>query len=672
MELVGTRTKTSTRRRGLAGLVAAVLGLTACSLGDSPGSQPSPGADQMAASLASALEEGTIDGLPLAGDASRAELDYQQATGAMDGLVPEVSVGAITYDSAGTTATVELGQTYSFDQGDWEFTSSATLTWTDNQWLVDWNPTVVHPQLTSTTRLYYERTQADRGSITGAGGVAIVEDRTVYKVGIDKTRVDQAQQDASARALAALVGVDAEAFAQQVAASGPQAFVLAITLRQGQVPSQIGDVAGASALETTLPLAPWSNFADGLMGTAGEATAEAIEAGDGKVVEGDIVGLSGLQAEHDEQLRGSPGHTISIIPRSESQLASLPPATPDASSSSSGTATPGAGSSSTQPSASSSGSSGSGDEQLLFSLAAVDGTDLETTIDLELQRKAEGVLAAYTSELVMAVVLDRQTGAILAAANSPVEESQNFALTGAYPPGSTMKIVTSLALIRRGMTPDSLVNCTETAEINGRVFHNYNGYPSAYNGMIPLRTAVQKSCNTAFMNASLDLSPDELRDAAASLGIGMDLDAGFDAFYGTVPTLDDSVVRAASAIGQGDVLVSPMALAAEAASAASGHTVVPYLLTQQVPTSTGQALTESEAAALRDLMGAVVQSGGTLSQMAGVLDGAKSGTAEYTNDDPPKTHSWVVGYDDRYAVSVMQYTNNGGSIPQDVVTALLS
>lgn len=647
--------------RRVAVVLAFVLALTSCGQGSPLAPKPPEGAPAVAEQLAQALHSGSVGALPVTGDAERVVLDHAQLMGGMDDLLPEVSVGGIDYDASGLVASVQLNQRLAFAQGDWTFASAATLRHGEAGWQVEWSPAIVHSELSATSRLYYERTAAKRGSILDAGGAAIVEDRPVYRVGIDKTRADPEQLDASARALAALVGIEADPYAELVAAAGPQAFVLAIVLREGQVPPAIEQIPGASAFATTLPLAPTSTFARGILGVAGEATAEVISASGGAVQMGDIVGLSGLQKIHDEQLRGQPGHSVFMIKRSEAQLASLPPPTP----------TPGSVASVAPSSAGSPSPSATPKppNQLLFSLAPVDGEPLRLTMELDLQRRAEDLLAGYQS-LVMVAVLDRQTGAILAAANSPTAGAQSFVTTGRYPPGSTMKVATALALIRRGYTPDSTVQCSRTAEVNGRVFSNYPGYPASLTGQISLRTALEQSCNTAFINAGRELGATELHDAAASLGIGVDFETGFDAFYGAVPPSDDPVVRAAATIGQGNVLMSPMAMAAEAASAGSGHTVIPYLLAGQQPTPTAAPLTDDEAAKLRDMMGAVV-AGGTLMGLRGVLEGGKSGTAEYTNDDPPKTHSWTIGYAGRYAICVMDY-DHGGTLTQDVLRAMLA
>ncbi len=625
-------------------LLAATMVLTGCAGGIFK-SKPAPGGADAAGQLAAALAAGSINDLPLAGDRGRAILDYQQATGALDGIRPRVEVGTVDYSDSGTEAIVQLNQSYDFDQGSWSYTSSAPMSYLDNQWQIEWSPSIVHPKLTQTTRLHDERTSPHRGAILDNQGFAIVEDRPVYRVGIDKTLLDPEQFESSARALAELVEIDADPYIEQVMASGPQAFVLAITLREGQVPAELDSILGAIAIGTTLPLAPSSTFARGLLGTVGEATAEDIAEGNNKIAPGDIVGKSGLQGIHDADLRGLPGHTVSIIERSESQLEKLPPQVVDPEPQPS-----------SSPDTSSTSNSPTADRKVLFAVAPVNGTPLQLTLDTDLQRKAESIVAPYGDNLVMLVVLDKTTGGVLAAADSPAAGVQSFSTSGAYPPGSTMKLSSSLALIRQGYTADSSVDCSSSATINGRVFKNHPAYPTALTGMVPLDTAVAASCNTAFLNASREISAKQFRSAAASLGLGVDYDTGFGAFYGSVPEMDDPVEHAAGMIGQGQVLMSPLALTAEAASVANGRTTIPYLVEGLQPTSTAQPLSAEEAAILRDLMEQVVTRG-TATQMNGILQGAKTGTAEF--GDASQSHSWIVGWNDQYAICAMSYNGDG-------------
>ena len=258
------------------------------------------------------------------------------------------------------------------------------------------------------------------------------------------------------------------------------------------------------------------------------------------------------------------------------------------------------------------------------------------------------------------VVLDRSTGNVLAAANSPASGGNADATFGRYAPGSTFKIATSLALLRHGLTPTSHVDCPREVTINGKVFHNYSDYPSTGYGRITLAQAVAYSCNTAFIKLSATLAAGDLPAAAASLGVGVDYDAGFASFFGSVPPAGDAVVKAADVIGQGDVLASPMAMAGLSASVAARRTVLPGLVVGTTMTPKGTPLSSSEGAGLQTLMRAVVSSG-TGASLRGLVTGAKTGTAEYSSGTTVKTHAWMIAWNDKYAIAVMVFDGQSGS-----------
>jgi cell division protein FtsI/penicillin-binding protein 2 len=238
------------------------------------------------------------------------------------------------------------------------------------------------------------------------------------------------------------------------------------------------------------------------------------------------------------------------------------------------------------------------------------------------------------------------------------------ATTGQYPPGSTFKVVSALALLRAGLKPSSPVTCPATLEVNGQRFKNYNDYPSSRLGRIDLRTAVAQSCNTAFIGQRSKLEEGDLAAAAASLGLGTDYDVGFPSFFGSVPRESSENGRAAAMIGQAKDLASPMAMAAVAASVAAGKTVVPHLLDDQVAKPQGQPLTPEEGTDLRQLMRAVVTEG-SARNVLGSLDGppaiAKTGTAEYGTARPPKTHAWMIAAQADLAVAVFVADGESGS-----------
>lgn len=628
-------------------LPLAVLAVAGCT---STPAKDLPPADAVARQLATALSSGDLTTLPATTPSAQVQSDYATVMAGMDGLRPTVVAGQPTYDTKAATARVPLEQRLLLGGGAWTYTTTATLQLVDGAWKVRWAPDVVAPDVTDATRLRHARTLPPRAAINGGDGQALVQQTRAWRVGIDKANLSPGAWAPTATAIAKAVGIDPVAYGKRVAAAGPKAFVPAITLRDGAVPDAAKTIGGAAIVPTELPLGPSQTFAAGLLGTAGEATPAAVKATQGDVLPGDVVGLSGLQKRYDAQLRGTVGHRVELVARKG--------ATPSPSPSAPATPADGA---STSPAP----------LKVLHSTDPKPGTTLATSLDRTLQEKAEQVLATQKG-IASLVVVKVGSGDILAAANAPAAGATPTATTGRLAPGSTFKVVTSLALLRKGMTPDTKVPCTASLAVNGRTFTNYSDFPASKVGNITLADALASSCNTAFISQAPKLGAGDLASAAASLGLGVDHDAGYASFFGSVPPASDPVTRAADMIGQGTVEASPMAMAAVAASVASGKTVVPWLVAAQKPTSTAAPLTAAEAQQLQQMMRHVVTDGsGTV--LAGTMDGAKTGTAEYGTATPPRTHAWMIAWNQQYAVAAMVNDGESGSkTAAPLITALFS
>jgi cell division protein FtsI/penicillin-binding protein 2 len=447
----------------------------------------------------------------------------------------------------------------------------------------------------------------------------------VLRLGVDKTRVDAAAQPEAARQVAELLGLDPGPYAERVAAAGERAFVEALVVRTenpGVDLVAFAAIPGALSVADTIQLSPSRRFARPILGAAGPATAEIIEASDGAVVAGETAGLSGLQLQYDAQLRGRPGLAVVVLRED------------------------------------------TGDERELFRLDPVPGEPLVTTLDPRFQDAAESLLEPVGPASAI-VAIRASTGEVLAAASGPGGEGYSTATLGTYAPGSSFKVVGSLALLRAGLTPDSPVECPASITVDGRVFNNFPDYPPGSLGTIPLRTAVAQSCNTAFIGSGDLVSQQALVDAAATLGLGVELRLGFPAFLGSVPVDSTGTDHAASMIGQGRIQVSPLAMATVAASVAGGRTVVPWLVGSAPPEAAAPAtpLTSAEADALRALMRGVVTDGGArfLLDVPGPEVLAKTGTAQTGSGADLHNHVWMIAVQGDLAVAVFVETGEYGS-----------
>jgi cell division protein FtsI/penicillin-binding protein 2 len=611
--------------RSLLSIVALTLAassLVACS-GSDEDAGPDP--DEAADGLAAAFVSGDFTGVAFDGDHDAAGVgdEYAEVVDGMGDLTPTVTAGDVREGEAGDSATATLAWTWPVGGEEWSYTTEVDLDLADDAWQVTWDRDLVEPTLQSGSVLDVTPVAGARGLILGNKGDTIVTDRQVTRFGIDRSQIPAGQAGTSARELAQLVGIDASAYAKRVKTAGEKAFVEAIVIRKDDVPDAVArnysGIPGAEAIADDIPLAPTRDFALPILGSVGEVTAEMIEEHPDRYQVGDEAGLSGLQARYDEQLQGTDGVVVNAV-------------------------------------------ASDGNERELYRIDAQPGDPLEITLSLPMQQAAEAALANVGPASAL-VAIRPSDGHILAAANGPGTDGYNLATYGQAAPGSTFKTVSSLALLRAGLTPQTTVPCTREVVVDGKSFENYDDYPSSALGDIPLSKAVANSCNTAFIANHDKLSDGDLAAAAASLGLGIDHDLGFPAYFGEVPTPGSETEAAADLIGQGGILASPMAMATVMASIQAGRTVVPKLVKSVKNSVPDEAtpLTDGEVTALRSMLRGVVTSGSGrgLLDLPGGPAIAKTGTAEFERDGKVLLHAWMVAAQDDIAVAV--YVDEGES-----------
>jgi cell division protein FtsI/penicillin-binding protein 2 len=499
--------------------------------------------------------------------------------------------------------------------GRFAYETRAALRRGEDAWRVVWRPTVVHPELVDGRRLGTSVERPRRARIVDRQGRAIVTDRAVVQVGVARDRVRDV--DATARAVARIVDVDAREYARAIRRAGPRHFVEAVTLRAGDFASKraaLEDIAGVQTVEGRAPLAPTRGFARALLGTVGPATAEQLERLGPAYGPGAQVGQFGLQARFETQLAGAPTHRV---------ITRLSDGTPD---------------------------------ETLATRAGREGRPLRTTLDRDVQAAAETALGDREDEAAL-VAVKPSTGDVLAVANRPTDSSFDRALAGRYPPGSTFKVISTAALLRDGLRPEETVDCPATLTVEGKRFRNFEGGAA---GAVPFAQDFAQSCNTAFVSLAPRLAPDALGRAALDFGLGRSVKLPLDVAASQVPAGRTRVERAAAMIGQDRILASPLAMAGVAATVADGRWRAPRLVSTD-PRRPGPALGGEELATLRTLMRRVVTAG-TGTALAGVPGNVrgKSGTAEFGSGDPPPTHAWFVALRGDVAVAVLVERGSSG------------
>ncbi|MET7642769.1 penicillin-binding transpeptidase domain-containing protein [Streptomyces sp. NPDC005426] len=295
----------------------------------------------------------------------------------------------------------------------------------------------------------------------------------------------------------------------------------------------------------------------------------------------------------------------------------------------------------------------------LTTAAGAEGRPVRTTIDPRIQAAAADALAGVEVNAAI-VAIDPHNGHILAAANRP--GGFNRALEGRYPPGSVFKVVTAAALLEGGMKPGDSAACPKFARVDGQRFENQKQFELPAGSTFT--DVFAQSCNTYFVNARDRLSDTDLRDAAQAFGIGGSWDVGTTTYDGSVPVSTNDNDKAAATIGQARVQASPLVMASVAATVKSGMFHQPVLVPDAVKKEyqAPRALDPEVTGRLRVMLRTTVTSGSAraLKGLSGQPH-AKTGTAEFGSETPPRTHAWMIGYQGATDLAWAVLLEDGGS-----------
>lgn len=534
---------------------------------------------------------------------------------------PVTASGAIALGGVAATVTADLSYA-STRFGEMRARVAMPFLWEDGAWRLDWSPTVLLPDLTGGRRVRATSDSPVRGSlldrmgrtlagpVTAAPGAALAPTPTPF------------------------------AIAGQGTGSVPSS---------ATTPSATPARPGAPRVATRAY--PAGEVAGPLVGYTAEATPAELATLAGRgAVPGDRVGRAGLERVAEDYLAGARGSRLDLVEPSGvvvTTLATVPPG---------------------------------------------HGGAVVTTLDLDLQRVAEAALGARAGSVI---AIDLPSGAIRAAATWPRYDPAAFetgtgvaalledartplldrSVQGLYPPGSTFKVVTMAAAMAHGVaTPDTEFTCTGTW--TGLPGVSQRCWLASGHGTITLAAGLTHSCNSVFyeLGRRLDaLDAGILPAVARQAGLG----GATGAFPGEEPTglVPDAAWKRATlkepwtpgdtvnlAIGQGQLLVTPLQLVAVYGMVATGRTVVPSILgavrlpggnveralPPPVPGSVVRAWAPDALAVMRASLAAVISSpDGTAvgafagSKVAAIVAG-KTGTAE--NQPGKPTHAWFAGY----------------------------
>jgi penicillin-binding protein 2 len=432
------------------------------------------------------------------------------------------------------------------------------------------------------------RVHPPRGEILDRNGKVLVDNRTVMTLQLRPSDLpnDRTERRRELAKLGDLLGVSQREISRRVRAT-PQYAGYPVVLKQGldrrvlfYLLENKESFPGVSVERTYVRKYPDGTLAAHILGLVGQVSPRQLKQKKYRGLRpGDIIGQAGVEYSYDKFLRGTAGAQriqVDALGRPRGTLGNRP---------------------------------------------AQAGGSLRLTLDSGLQEVGESALRARGLPGSF-VAMDVNNGAILAMGSYPTYDPSfytqphtkaeydafgnrsgdplvNRADQGGYPTGSTFKPITATAALEEGLiSPSTIFNDTGSLDIGGLVVHNAGG---AANGPIDMSTALQVSSDVYFFSLGLHADASDkggqIQDWAFKFGLGRDPDIDLpNASAGLIPTpaWRNRVYRSRKnpyidrpwnqgdnvnlAVGQGDVMVTPLQLArAYAALANGGKLVRPHL-----------------------------------------------------------------------------------------------
>jgi penicillin-binding protein 2 len=404
-------------------------------------------------------------------------------------------------------------------------------------------------------------------------------------------------------------------------------------------------------------LYPRNGFMAHLIGYVGEVSEDMLNQPQFELYNsGDVVGISGVERQYNNLLMGTNGSRQALVDSHGREVGRL------------------------------------GETE------AIPGKQLKLTIDIDLQIAAEEALAGKNGAVV---AMDPHTGEILAMVSGPSFDPNDFAvhvsrdqwnklvtdpdkpllnkaIQAQLAPGSTFKIIMSVAGWQEGIAQDLHVNCTGGAEFYGRRF---GCWVKGGHGPVSLEKAIYQSCDVFFYTLAEKLGIDRIAKYATALGLGQK--TGIDLpneVSGVMPSEEWKIKNfkqkwfagetISVGIGQGAVAITPVQLLrAVSAISMGGRMVVPHVINPTaVPPGYIEAARYTEVknvpidpngwTFITDAMSRVLLPEGTApsAHIPGIDIAGKTGSAQivslatrarFKNSDDLAQNGWFVGFTPR-------------------------
>lgn len=414
-----------------------------------------------------------------------------------------------------------------------------------DQWLVEWDESLIFPQMEEGDSVKVSIYKAKRGEIYDRSGKGLAINGIRYNVGIHPSKYDESNNSN----IADLLDIDEEVIAKELEKStNPENFVpiVKLSLYDEELLNKLIDIDGVIYYEVDDRVYPGGESAGSLIGYIKSITAEELEKDkDNIYTSTSLVGKFGLEKVYEERLRAIDGKKVYISKIEDGQEV---------------------------------------EEIILAETDLKDGEDLNLNIDISLQKK---IYEEIDGDIGTANAIDPNTGEVLAMVSSPSFDSNLYTtyisntqrkklededgnrfenrFNKVYSPGSTFKILTAAI----GLEND-IIDSDKRIKIKGKGWQkdsSWGGYKinrvSQDYSNVNLNDAFVSSDNIYFAMAGLDIGGDKFIEGVKKFGLGEELPFKYPMENSKLLNNDkfkNEILIADTGYGQGEILMNPLHL----------------------------------------------------------------------------------------------------------------
>ncbi|MBR7553188.1 penicillin-binding transpeptidase domain-containing protein [Allobacillus sp. GCM10007491] len=503
----------------------------------------------------------------------------------------------------------------------------------EDRWFVEWDPSFIMPGMQAEDEVRYQTTPASRGEILDRNGNLIAANGEVYEVGVTPMDFNENSLSELANILNVSSSSIKEKYTQSWVDEDHFVPVKKFMLDDEDIVENAVAITGVSSRVVVDRIYPYKDVLGHLTGYIGQVTAEDLEELEGKgYSSSDIVGKRGLEQLYEDQLRGINGVELYIEK-------------PD------GSKTP------------------------IAAQEAKDGEDITVTIDAELQSKLYSVLK---EEKGTATTIDPKTGEVTSLVSLPSFDPNRFVhgitdeeynmlsedtnqplinrFSSTYSPGSTMKLLTTIAGLNAGT-----LDPNEALKIEGKRWQKDDSWGdfkvtrvSTNHTNVDLETGFKHSDNIYFAMQGLKMGGETFRKELEALGFAESIPFAYPMATSQISNSGEFSSEgqlADSAYGQGEVLINIVHLSSIYGGIANeGDVQKPLLLKAESPEVWLSEITTSEnVERLQGLLRKVVTEGtAKAAEINGREIAGKTGTAELKashEDENDEQNGLFISYD---------------------------